>query len=136
LRWSEGAGPCRYDGSRIGVCEASYQELGVLGRIHLQGRTDQQKTGDNHAGGAVIRVCSNCELSPSRQRTIVTHELGHALGLAHSDRRGSVMYHAGGPESPDGADYAALRRKNDHRDRRGGEGCVLNGLLRLGPFCL
>jgi hypothetical protein len=38
------------------------------------------------------------------------HELGHALGLAHSDRRGEIMYGFHGPSDADWT-FRAYRRK-------------------------
>ncbi len=115
LTWTTGRGRCAPDGTRVGVCPTSSQRLGSVGRLHFEGSADQDRDGD-HVRGAVIRVCSDCGLSPSRRREVVTHELGHVLGLSHTRRPGSVMYPSGGAEVPDGGDHEALRDVTAHVD--------------------
>ena len=117
LTWAAGRGRCAHDGTRVGVCPSTSRRLGNVGRLHFQGSADQDRDGD-HVRSALIRVCSDCDLSPSRQREVVTHELGHVLGLSHSARPGSVMYPSGGAEAPDGGDHEALRAVTDHVDGR------------------
>ncbi|MDP8975580.1 MAG: matrixin family metalloprotease [Actinomycetota bacterium] len=115
LTWTSGRGGCGYRGTTIAVCQESAERLGSFGPLHLQGMADQQRRGP-HVRGALIKVCSDCDLGSSRRRQVATHELGHALGLLHSGRLGSVMYPSGGSESPDLLDHQELRRTYDHPD--------------------
>jgi predicted Zn-dependent protease len=66
--------------------------------------------GRNHDyHSAVLLVCSDCDLEQDRMVVIATHELGHAVGLAHSPDPDSVMYYLGGSPQPDARDYQILR---------------------------
>lgn len=118
LRLSWEAGPradrCEHDGPRISVCTVTEEELD--GIVQFQGLADQETDGDGHATGAYLEVCADCGLNDVLRRVVATHELGHALGLPHNDRLGSVVYPVGGTDQPDLGDYAELRRLHAHRD--------------------
>lgn len=62
-----------------------------------------------HIDWAVLRICSDCGLSAQTIQNIVTHELGHGLGLGHSPNGGSVMYPSVGTPHPDAHDRHAMR---------------------------
>ncbi len=116
LSWSAGSGPCRYEGNRISVCLAGPEQLVGFGPIRLDGRLEEKVDG-HHKTDALILVCSACTLDDGRRRVVMTHEVGHALGLAHSPRRQSVMYHGGGSDRPDETDVELGRSNVAHRDR-------------------
>ena len=116
LRWATGVGPCKPNGTRIGVCPTPSERLGSLGELHFQGLAEQDQDRGGHVRGAVMRVCSDCALGGARRREVVTHELGHVLGLRHDRRPGSVMHPSGGAEHPSADDHDALRRTVDHVD--------------------
>ncbi len=116
LSWEAGSGPCEPDGRRISVCTVTEESL--EGVVQFQGLADQDTDEDGHATAAVLKVCGNCGLRDVLRRVVATHELGHALGLAHNNRLGSVVYPIGGTDQPDDEDYAELRRLYGHTDRR------------------
>ncbi|CAN5855734.1 hypothetical protein BH23ACT1_BH23ACT1_02510 [soil metagenome] len=114
LTWEEGSGDCEHDGPRISVCTVSEESLD--GIVQFQGLADQQTNDEAHATGAFLEVCVDCGLNDVLRRVVATHELGHALGLPHNDRIGSVVYPIGGTDQPDEDDYAELRRLHAHPD--------------------
>lgn len=113
LTWAAGDGDCDQDGTNISVCTTDAESLD--GIVEFQGLTDQGAD-DGHSTGAYIEVCGDCGLSAVLRRVVATHELGHALGLSHNQRFGSVVYPIGGTDQPDAEDYAELRRIHDHTD--------------------
>lgn len=109
LSVASGQGQCHSSGPRIELCGRSFALLnrGTYGQ-HFEGITDTSQNRGGHLSGAVINVCSDCELTPDRRVVIVTHELGHAMGLIHTLDPTSVMYPLGGAERPSPADRAVL----------------------------
>jgi hypothetical protein len=116
LTWEEGTGACEHDGTRISVCTVSEESLD--GIVQFQGLADQETDERGHATAAFLEVCADCGLNDVLRRVVATHELGHALGLSHNDRLGSVVYPIGGTDQPDDEDYAELRRIHAHADPR------------------
>ncbi len=117
ITWAEGDGECIHDGPRISVCTTSEESLD--GVVQFQGLADQETDDEGHARSAVLEVCDDCGLNDVLRRVVATHELGHALGLPHNDRLGSVVYPIGGTDQPDEGDYAELRRLHAHTDVAG-----------------
>ena len=117
LTWAAGSGPCEQEVATISVCTVGAESLD--GVVRFQGRADQELDGDGHAQGASIEVCGDCDLDAVLRRVVATHEIGHALGLPHNDRLGSVVYPIGGTDQPDAGDYAELRRLHAHTDAGG-----------------
>ena len=62
-----------------------------------------------HIDRVVLRICSDCGLTWDQIRRVVTHELGHGLGLGHSPNTGSVMFRQLGSGQPDAHDRHAIR---------------------------
>lgn len=114
LSWRTGEGPCDHDGAIISVCEVSAERLD--GILQFEGVADQDTDDDGHARSAVLQVCDGCGLDDGLRRVVATHELGHALGLRHNERLGSVLYPVGGTDRPDADDYDELRRLHAHTD--------------------
>ncbi len=133
LRWSGGAGDCAPDDGSITVCTRSRLALTRQGNPGMEGLTTPILEEGRHTRAVRVLVCADCRLDAARRRVVATHELGHALGLAHNPSVRSVMYRAGGSEVPDAADARALRAMYAHHDAPSRCG-VLH--LRLGPVCL
>lgn len=140
ITWTAGTGRCEPRGTKIEVCQEPYQTLSPEelpeqsedreGLADLRLGSDR---GQAHISGVRVIVCSNCGLETPRRRVIAAHEVGHALGLDHSPRRGSILFPRGGPDAPDTQDVAslvALYAHSDDADRCG----ALN--LQVGPICI
>lgn len=106
-----GSGPCANNGTRIELCRVPFAVLARSNVPDIQGITKTSVDGHHHIRGAVIEVCSDCDLSADRRLVIATHEVGHAMGLVHRYDPTSIMFPVGGPQHPSAADDATLRKR-------------------------
>lgn len=135
LTWTAGTGECVPAPGRVVVCGASSASLDDGARLSRQGVTRIELGPDRdqaHVDVATVSVCADCRLSAQRRRVVATHELGHALGLPHIAREGSVMYPTGGPDAPDSIDVEDFRALYGHVDEV--DRCGYFD-ARLGPLC-
>lgn len=135
LAWTAGTGPCDPEAGRIVICRASAASLNEDQQLDRQGVTRVELGPDHeqtHIGSATVLVCDDCRLGAARQRVVSVHELGHAVGLIHSARPESVMFHTGGPDVPDLEDVAVLQALYAHVD--GPDRCGFFD-VRAGAFC-
>jgi len=104
-----GKGDCHQSRDQIQICEATSDEISAKGAQGEQGLFIPKVGRSHDYRSAIVLVCSDCEIDADRMTVIATHELGHALGLAHNPDPLSVMYYLGGSPQPDSRDYQILR---------------------------
>jgi hypothetical protein len=111
LTLTSGDGPCAQRRDHIEYCQATTSAISQQGSDGDQGLF-VPKVGRSHDyRSSILLVCSDCDIDATRMTIIATHELGHALGLAHSPDPNSVMYFSGGSTQPDARDYQILRQR-------------------------
>jgi len=108
LTSSQGGIGCEPEGTTIPVCRD------VL-RRGWQAATALYTGPDGHLGGARIRVDAGRRFSQAQRDGILCHEIGHALGLDHSDVDSSCLTQGSRSTTPSVADVENLRMTYGHR---------------------
>lgn len=115
LTLTVGTGPCHQERDHIELCQESAARIAARGSQGEQGLFIPVSSHREYRS-AIVLVCSDCDgVDEERQTVIATHELGHALGLAHNPNPESVMYFLGGSLEPDASDYEILRAREGTR---------------------
>jgi hypothetical protein len=102
-------GPCAQVRDHIEYCQATSAHIASVGSDGDQGLFIPFVTKERTYKSAILLVCSDCGLAQPRRVIIATHEMGHAIGLAHNSDPFSVMFPSGGTTQPDAVDYQILR---------------------------
>jgi len=105
-------GPCAQVMDHIEYCQATSGQIAAVGTDGDQGLFIPFVTKHHTYKSAILLVCSDCGFGQDRRVIIATHEMGHALGLAHNQDPTSVMFPSGGSPQPDSADYQFLRERD------------------------
>jgi len=104
------SGDCAPQRDQIEVCLASAAQIAGRGTKGEQGLFLPTVGRDHDYHSVAVLVCADCGVDDSRMTVIATHEIGHALGLAHNPDPLSVMYYQGGSSQPDSLDLARLHQ--------------------------
>lgn len=134
LSWTAGSGPCGGEGQGIEVCAANRPDLAQLGVPNLQGLVEPDIDRHGHFQRATMLVCADCRLDQARRKVVATHEVGHALGLSHTDGASALMHRAGGTDHPHGPEFEAVRQRHAHVD--GEKECLAGDVVDVGSICL
>ncbi len=134
LTWAAGAGPCRGDTAAIEVCPAKRLDLARLGVPNVEGLVEPELDRHGHFEKATVLVCADCGLGQARRNVVATHELGHALGLSHTDGGRGLMHPSGGTDHPHRPDFEAVRQRHAHLDEQ--KDCLAGDVVDIGSVCL
>ena len=109
LTITAGTGACQQARDHIEICQEPLSAIAQHGLPGEEGLFQPKVAPGHEYRSAIILVCADCSADQDRQVVIATHEIGHAVGLAHNPDPGSVMSPWGGSPAPDARDYQILR---------------------------